>query len=335
MKNFLIGVFLMLSTTVSFAQIDLESVLEGGPGDAQAYLRGYLSPFATGFGNGLSGGWYSTAKAHKFLGIDIAIIANAAIVPTEGETFTFNNADFTNIKLDNSSLSSAELPTAFGSQALGDRPLLEFSDSNGNTISTSSLPGVGLKEALPINANVVPSPMVQLGVGLFKNTDLKVRFVPKQTGDGYEVSSAGFGLMHDIKQWIPFVKRLPFDVSVFAGFNNLKSKFFFDTTNNPSQAVELNTRTATYQLLASKKLLMFTLFGGIGTTSYDTDVNLLGTYTTSQDVNYTDPVSLNYTGSSVRANLGLSIKLLFLKISAEYAKQEYDVFTATVGISIR
>lgn len=334
MKKLIIGAFLALTTTVSFAQIDLESILEGGTSNAQNYLKGYLSPLAVGFGNGLSGGWYSTAKAHKFLGIDIAVIGNFALVPTEGETFTFNNSDYnSNLQLANGT--TAELPTAFGSQSLSDRPLLDFNDGNGNSISTSSLPGIGLKDALPISINAVPSPMLQLGIGLFKNTDLKIRFVPEQTGDGYEVSSTGFGVMHDIKQWIPFIKRLPFDLSVFGGVNNLKSKFFFDTTNNPTQAVELNTKTVTYQLLASKKFLMFTAFGGLGTTSYDTDINLLGTYTTSQNVSYTDPVNLNYTGSSFRANLGLSVKLLFVKISAEYAKQEVDVFTLTAGFSIR
>ncbi|PIX14387.1 MAG: hypothetical protein COZ74_03105, partial [Flavobacteriaceae bacterium CG_4_8_14_3_um_filter_31_8] len=290
-----IGLFLLAFSLNSFSQINLESILEGGVGDAQALLRGYVKPFPTGFGNGINGGWYTTAKAHKLFGFDIAVIANAAFVPASDETFTFNNADFTNIKLDDTSLSSAQIPTIFGSQELADRPLLEFTDASGDKISTSALPGSGLKEE--INYNIVPSAMVQAGLGLWKNTDVIVRFVPSQSTEDFEFSTFGFGIKHDIKQWIPFVNKLPFDVSVFLGWNDIKSKFFLDPANEPSQALEFNTKTFMAQLLASKKFSIFTLYGGVGTTSYKTDVNMLGSYTTtSSGVTYTDPIQLSYDG---------------------------------------
>lgn len=325
-----------LTSMLSFSQIDLESILEGGTTDAQTFLKGYAAPFPKGFGNGINGGWYTTAKAHKFLGIDISVIANGAIVPSSEETFTFINSEYTNIKLDsdpNNPSASAELPTLFGSQKLADRPLLEFTE-NGNSISVSSLPGSGLKEA--IGSNFVPSAMVQAGIGLFKKTDLIIRFVPQQTASEYEFSTFGFGIKHDIKQWIPFVKRLPFDVSVIAAWNDVKSKFFLDPDNKPTQALEFNTKTTMFQLLASKKLAIFTLYGGIGTTSYKTDVNMLGTYTTTNSgQTFIDPIQLDYDGSSMRTNLGLSIKLFFINIAAEYAIQEYNVFTVRAGINIR
>jgi hypothetical protein len=254
-------------------------------------------------------------------------------VPTNAESFAFNNADFTNIELDDASISSAQIPTLFGSQKLADRPLLKFTDSNGNSVSTSALPGAGIKEGVGYNA--MPSAMVQAGIGIFKKTDLIFRFIPKQSDKDYEFSTFGFGLKHDLKQWIPFVKRLPFDVSALIGWNNVKSKFFLDSSNNPSQAIEMNTKTFIFQVLASKKLSIFTLYGGLGTTSYNTDVNLLGSYTTSQNVTYTNPVNLSYDGSSFRANAGLSIKLFFINIAAEYALQEYNVFSVRAGFSIR
>ncbi|WP_299059640.1 DUF6588 family protein [uncultured Polaribacter sp.] len=334
MKKSISIIFFTFCSFLSFSQIDLESVLEGGTEDAQLLMKGYLKPFAAGFGNGINGGWYTTAKAHKLLGIDVAVIANAAFVPKTDETFTFTNSDYANIKLDanpNDPTASAQLPSLFGSQSLDDRPLLEFSSTDGK-ISTSALPGSGLKEA--IGYNVVPSAMVQLGVGLFKNTDVKVRFVPQQSEPEFEFSTFGIGVMHDLKQWVPFINKLPFDVSAFAGWNNIKSKAFLDANNNPTQAVEFNTKTTMFQILASKKLAIFTLFGGVGTTSYETDVNMLGNYETDSQT-FTDPVSLNYSGSSVRANLGLSIKLLFLNISADYAIQEYNTLSVRAGFTIR
>jgi hypothetical protein len=333
MKKIITILCFVLCSAVSFGQIDLGSIFDGGSVDTETFMRGYLKPFIAGFGNGINGGWYTTAKTHKFLGIDVAVIANAAFVPSSDETFTFRNADYTNIKLYDGS-SSAELPTIFGSQALEDRPLLTFSDENGDVItSASTLPGSGLKEA--IGFNVVPSAMVQLGVGLFKNTDLKIRFIPKQTADDYEFSTFGIGVMHDLKQWIPFVKRLPFDFSALVAWNDVKSKFIVDSENFQSnQVLEFNTQTFLYQLLASKKLSILTLYGGIGATTYNTDIDILGTYTTSENV-YINPVSLSSKGSSMRANLGLSIKLFFINLSADYAIQEYDVFTVSAGFSIR
>ncbi|WP_405606715.1 DUF6588 family protein [Polaribacter sp. Asnod1-A03] len=318
---------------MSFGQIDLEYLLEGGTSDASTFLKGYTEPAPIGFGNGINGGWYTTAKAHKVLGFDIAVIASASFVPTKSETFTFNNADYTNIKLYNSNSTSAELPTLFGSQKLEDRPLLEFSNSDGNTISASTLPGVGIKES--IDYNVVPSAMIQAGVGLFKNTDLKIRFIPKQTDDEYEFSTFGIGIMHDIKQWIPFVKRLPFDLSALVAWNDVKTKFYLDEIDEPTQALEFNTKTFMFQLLASKKLSIFTLYGGVGTSSYETDVNVLGRYVTTEDDVYIDPIQLEYNGNSMKANLGLSVQLLFINIAAEYALQEYDVFSVRVGFSVR
>jgi hypothetical protein len=318
---------------LSFGQIDLGTLLEGGSNDASAYLKGYLSPIAKGFGAGINGGWYHTARAHKFLGFDIKVIASGAIVPSSGESFTFKNSNFTNIKVDNTSQTSAQIPTIFGSQKLADRPLLEFTNG-GNSISISALPGSGLDKEL--GGNYVPSAMVQASLGLFKNTDLMVRFVPKQKQDEFEFSTFGIGVKHDIKQWIPFVKRLPFDLSVVAAWNDVKAKIFLDHKNEPSQALELNTKTTLFQLVASKKILFLTVFGGVGTSSFNSDVNVLGTYTTKNtSQSYTDPISIKYNGSDFRANVGLNVKLLFLNISAEYAMQEYNTLTATVGFTFR
>lgn len=333
MKKIIAILVFALSINSSSAQINLESILEGGVNDAANLLKGYLEPIPTGFGYGLNGGWYSTAKAHKMFGFDIKVIANASLVPTSGETFTFNEADYTSIKLDGGNgSSSAELPTIFGSRKLADRPLLEFNSGTSDAISTSSLPGSGLKEAIGFNA--VPSAMVQIGVGLFKNTDLKIRFIPKLSVDDYEFSTFGVGVMHDLKQWVPFVNKLPFDVSALLAWNSVKSKFILDSDLN--QALEFNTNTSLYQIVASKKLSILTLFGGVGVSSFNSDANVLGTYTTSEsNTTYIDPVALNYSGSSFVGNLGLNLKLLVFNLSADYAIQEYNTFTVTAGFSFR
>lgn len=322
---------LLLSSLLSSAQIDIEKVLEGSLQDANVLLKNYFEPFPTALSYGMNTGWYSTAKAHKLFGFDISVVAMGAIIPEENETFTFNNSEYTSISLDDGS-TSASIPTFFGSQALEDRPLLAFDVGDGNTFSTSSLPGSGIGGAIGFNA--VPYAAVQLGLGIFKNTDLKVRLLPKQSADEYEVSAYGIGVMHDIKQWIPFVKRLPFSVSAFFAWDSIKTKSFLDSQNNPNQALELNSSTFVYQLVASKKLAFLTAYGGLGVTSFNSDVNLLGNYDT-QNNTYKDPISLAYSGSSFRANAGLSMKFLFIELNAGYTFQEYSAFNLGLGFRVR
>ncbi|MFT6191447.1 MAG: hypothetical protein ACJA2L_001780 [Polaribacter sp.] len=142
-------------------------------------------------------------------------------------------------------------------------------------------------------------------------------------------------MQHDLKQWIPFVRRLPFDISALVVWNDIKSKAFLDSENEPNQLLEFNTKTLLFQILASKKLSILTLYGGIGNSSFDSDVNILGRYETSQAVVYTDPINLNYTGSSIRANTGFSLKVIGINLSADYAVQEFNTCTVTAGFSIR
>ncbi|MGY5352407.1 DUF6588 family protein [Wenyingzhuangia sp. IMCC45533] len=338
MKKTKLTILSMFIGAVSFAQdIDVATVLESGTSDTQRLLRGYLEPAAVGFGYGMSSGWNTTAKPHKLLGFDLSVNASLSQVPSSGESFSFNNNDYNRIKLDavsNNGATSADLPSIFGATELSERPTLEFLDEDGNRVTTlSALPGLGLDDELGINA--VPAASLQLGVGLIKNTELKLRYIPSVEEDEYEFSSYGVGVLHSIKQWIPGIKALPFQLSGFVGYNEVKSKYLFNFDENPSQAFELETSSWTYQVLASKKLLFLTVYGGIGYTSYETDINVLGNFELTDGSILTDPVKLNYSGGSTRGNVGLTLKLLVLKINVDYTLQEYNTLSATVGFTIR
>ena len=332
--NFIICIFIV---QVSSAQIDLSTVLEGGVDDAELFLENYLEPMPAGFGYGLNGGWYNTAKTHKRFGFDISVISSVSFVPTSKEYFTFNNAEYTNIKLTDPSISTAKIPTLLGplsgAGAENNRPLLKFTHSDGNDdISISAPPGLGLKE--DIGYNVIPSATIQGGIGLFKHTDLKIRYIPEIKTNDSEFSAFGLGIMHDIKRWLPFINKLPLDMSALIAWNNVKSKVSLNSDEERKQAVQFDTNSLTFQLVASKKLSIFTFYGGVGASSFISNVSLLGKYETDNKV-YTDPIDLNFKSETLRSNLGLRIKLLLLTISADYAFQEYSTFTAGIGFSIR
>ncbi len=328
----IVGLSLTL-TNVSKAQFDFDSFLEAGLADANKLLQSYMEPAFQGIGYGINSGWYNTARPHKTLGFDLNVMVSAAIVPTGGEFFTFNNSDYSNVKLSNGT--SGQLPTLFGPNlGADDLPELTFFDNSGNqTIRISAPTGLGIEEELTINA--VPTPMIQLGIGLIKGTDLKIRYVPDVSigeEDESSVKLFGIGVMHDIKQHLPVVKALPFDLSVFVGYTNLKTTFVIDSDLN--QTAEFETKGTVVQALISKKLAFITAYGGLGYAKSKTTFGLLGQYTTETS-SFTDPINLAYDNGGVRANVGLRIRLLFLNIFGEYAFQEYNTATVGIGFSFR
>ena len=142
----------------------------------------------------------------------------------------------------------------------------------------------------------------------------------------------GIGLMHDIKQWLPGEKILPFDLSAFVGYTSMTAQAFIDVDQD--QVAEFDASSLVVQAVISKKILFMTAFAGLGYSNYDIGLNLLGTYTTETS-SFTDPISLSYKNNGIRTNVGVRMKLLFLTLTGEYAFQEYNTMSLGVGFSFR
>lgn len=331
--TFFAGCFLALTPNMTKAQgLDFDSFLEAGIADANLLLQSYLQPAFEGFGFGMNSGWYNTAKPHKFLGFDITASVSLARVPDAKQFFTLPTG-LTNVSLTNPN-DTRRLPTIFGPNLGADNlPELRFTNNSGEELIRISTPtGLGIEEDI-VPFNAVPVPMAQVGIGLFKGTEVKLRYIPEQDFDGDgSVKLFGVGLMHDIKQYLPGEKLLPFDLSVFLGYTSLKASVNID--KDAGQSAEFDASAWTVQGVISKKILFLTAFAGLGYSNYDIDFNMLGTFNT-ETTSFTDPIQLAFKNNGIRTNLGLRLKLLFLTVSGEYAIQEYNTLTASVGISIR
>lgn len=335
----LIGLILTGSFSVK-AQVDFGTFLEAGVQDANTIMEKYLEPAFIGFGYGINSGWYNTAKPHKLFGIDITPTVTLAMVPSKGEFFTFNESDYQNIRLHPDSPGN-QAPTFFGPNLpADDLPLLLYTSNPGtaneNTIAISSPTGLGLDEELPLNA--VPSGMVQVGIGLIKNTDLKLRIIPKiESENEFAFEMFGIGVMHDLKQWVPGFKQLPLDVAAFVGWNRMKATLFLDEDDSRQQAI-FTTNGFTLQGLVSKRLSILTLFGGVGIANTKTNFEMLGEYDTDAGNFSSDRGELpkfDFVSTGPRINLGFRLKLLILTLHADYAIQKYNTLTLGAGISIR
>ncbi|MEP0987706.1 DUF6588 family protein [Ekhidna sp.] len=319
-------------------------IFKGGPEDANTYLQNYTKPIMLSFNNGLGSGWYNTAKPHKLFGFDLTATVNIANIPQSERKFTFNPSEYQNLRIESG---SDILPTAVGGDSETDLVIPASSSIGGityeNDVRFQAPPGFDA-EGLPIVG--FPVPAVQLGIGLPKNTELKIRYASDfgALEDDGSFNLLGFGVMHDLKQWVPGLKQMPIDVSGFMGYSSLKAEFPIAEGNAASEfeadgLAELKASSLTIQGVISKKIAIITPYLGIGYNIASSSLKVNGDFTyrdSGGEVTFTDPVDAKFTGgSSPRINAGLRLKLLILTIHAEYAIQKYNTFTAGVGLSIR
>lgn len=333
----IIYAFIVLSFSGVYAQGDTNDLLKAGLQDANTLIKGYVGPAMRGFGSGLNQGWYNTAKSHKKFGVDLTLNASLMYVPSDEEFYKVDNNQLQDVKLASydgrtfTSTESGNVPTIFGPDKAPTYRTVE----SGNTFTGP--PGLDLKNQIKIG-NALPVPMYQLGIGLPKNTDLKIRWSPTVTLSDFKFSLMGIGVMHDIGQYIPGVKALPVDISLFVGYTKLKAEQDISgSVAGQNQKGELQFDATTIQALVSKKISVLTFYGGVGYNIVKSNLAMKGTYDLDEDgtPESTDPVNLDFSTSGLRATGGLRLKLAVFTLHADYTLSKYNALTAGFGINVR
>jgi hypothetical protein len=342
-----LGLILLMPAMVN-AQNDITKLFEAGQADLQTLADGYLKPFGYGFSEGLGTNWYNTAATHKLLGFDITVGAGALFVPTSDKTFSLTGLQ--NLQVP-SGVTTA--PTIGGK---GDGVPLQLVE-NGQTITSFTTP----KGVTP----VIPAVNAQITIGLPLGNDLSFRFVPTINNNNFKVGLWGIGLKHNIKQWIPGVKLLPFDAAVMVGYTHVNFNYTFknpitpddlvsnpDMINEPSdvsiynnQGMRLTSSALMANLIVSKRLLFFTPYLGLGVISSNFNFNFTGDYPElgAQNSNgkfdiktLVNPIPLHYSSFSPGLTLGFRLKILWvLAFHAQYTLQKYSTASVGFGINIR
>ncbi len=344
MKKVLFGL-LILASGKTVAQ-DMGQILAGSTADANKYLNAYFEPFAKGEIMNIGRGWTSTAKTHKLLGLDITVNAQMGLVPSGAEAFTFNKADYSTFSL-TSGASSATLPTFMGGKT--QQNITVNTTVNGKNVKyTFNSPiGVGDDIKNAIGQAAVPLPVIQVGLGLIKHTDVKLRYFPKTDFGGTKVGVFGLAVQHEFTNYLPFLGKAPFlHLSGLVGYNSIDASY--DLTgkgvSGSNQRAELSLSGLTVQAIASAKLAFLEFYTSLGYTSGKCDANMKGTYnfnytdassgaTVSGSV--TDPVSLNYKNSGVSNTWGVRANLLFIKLFADYTFANYNGVGLGASFSFR
>jgi hypothetical protein len=332
----LLLVFLTVLSVPCFAQDDIDELLRESVDDGRKLIGAYVSPIMKSVSLGLNQGWYNTAKAHKIAGVDLTITVNAMAIPNSDNFFDPSKLNLTQLELSPSSPDYPRVPTMVGPER---EPVFRLRSNP--SVTFNGPPGLDLKKN--IKSNKIPVPMAHLGFGLPKGTDLKLRFVPTlKLGDNSSLKLFGIGIMHDIKQWIPGIKLLPFDLSGFVGYTKFEVESRLDPNDpqNADQKGVFSINATTIQGLISKKFSVATVYAGLGYNIAKSNLALKGKYDINEDGDENDqyetnPVDLNFAASGVRATVGARLKLAVLTFHADYTLQKYNCLTVGFGIAVR
>jgi hypothetical protein len=339
--------------TMAQNQEDIATFLNAGGKDASKLVEAYLEPTITSLSYGMTGGWYNTAATHKTFGIDLGISVNLATIPTGENYFNPNKLGLSVTEyIGNVDRPGKGAPTFFGPKERTEYEATYDPDGAGTTYGEQTINFQG-PEGLDVKDKIgfagIPVPTVQLGIGIIKNTDLKLRFIPKVEAGQSSISMFGIGVQHDIKQHIKGIKLLPFDLSVLVAYNSLKGETDLSYSGysgdpddyrpeSPNGMGIYKFNSMIYQLLISKRLAVFTFYGGVGYSMINTKVNVNGTYTiraTPLDFDIKDPVSMTIKNTSMRFTAGMRLKLGPVYFVGDYTLQKYKMINVGFGFSIR
>ena len=357
----LLMVFLCLPSKHAFGQLgdlgDLfEAGIDEGKEDARLLFQEYLKPFTNGFGAGINSGWVDRAKTHGLLGFHVKLNLSAAMVPDIHRSFDIEELGLARLQI---LKHGPETPTFSGQSSGAAR--LGYSLEGLELANFRMPPGTGIR--------YIVTPMVQGGVGLPKNTDIMVRFIPPFKFLDYgELYLYGLGLKHELNQWLPGGAFLPVTFSVMAGYTSFGTSaglnarpvdFDANADLDPdglggpnastwdNQEIIFSTSAYTVNLIVGKSLPIISVYGGAGFESSTTNVKVEGDfpyYTPElheaefkRKLNaLNDPLDLSFDGANkLRALAGLRISLPLITFNAEYTLSDYSMVTFGLGVSLR
>ena len=348
--KFRIIILMTLFSTLAQAQ-ELESLLIAGAEDANDLTERYIEPALKGLVYSMNNGWANTAKTHDKFGFDIIIGANLSFVPSSQQNFLFNPGDYKYLTLQNGG--SANLPTVMSEDSNQSVLNVRVPVGDGTfKVGTIEMPG-GITEDLP--ASAVPSPMIQVGLGLPTRTDIKLRFVPNlEYGDNVKAGMFGLGFQHDFTQYLGPLDNLPLSISGLVAYSNMNVRYSIDDDSDLDDVKvtngegEFKLNTFTIEALGSLDFKFITLYAAIGYGTGGASVKLKGDYELTYDLEdgagnplgtvsetISNPINIKANNGSVKGTLGARLNLSVFKIFANYTFQEYSTFSGGIAVSVR
>lgn len=256
--------------------------------------KGYMQPLADAFGATFNSGLYHNAHLSKMgFQMYLGLVTSAAFIAEKRETFTATTeGSFSPIQ-------QKEVPTICGPA--------ESTQVNGDGGTVYVFPG-------GLNVSMIPFAVPQLTLGSVYGTDITVRYFAFSFNEDIgKLQLYSWGLRHSVSQYF---KTLPLDLAV--GIYNQHFSL--------GDLIESNSWFISAQ--ASKRVLIFTFYGGLGYENCSMDIS----YTSEE--NDTE-VDFNLKGdNTIRFTAGVTFNLGPVKLNVDYNLASQSVLSAGLGIGI-
>ena len=320
----MIKILTFLFLVCSSLFVSAQNITVNNTSDATNFLGAYFSPFAESIGSGLNKGWYNTAKPHKLAGFDVSLTLNLITISDEVASFDVNS-------IENFSSTSSSTPSILGS---GEGATINY--QNGNVNGQFVMPDQN------IEIKAIPIPTLNVGLGLIKGTEINVRYIPTYEYDiGFvgkgSVELYGAGIKHDVLQWLPINKFLPFDLSIQGAFSQFNTSFEVES-QSVKQEVDLDIRASTVNLIFSKKFAMITAFASLGQNFINSILNANTNFSlgSTSTLNFDSPLQINIPNTSeMQASAGIRLQFAIFTLYANQTFSSYPSTSAGIGVSFR
>jgi hypothetical protein len=358
-----VGVAMIVVCSVRLQAQTFEETLHNLSLDA---AKAYVNPIVSGFGADLNGGWFHRApKATMFsFDLEVGVVAMGTYFKDENKTFSssgnFSFSQSEAMAIAATGLSGAGIPSIYqasvqssiasqiasqawslgvsGPTVVGSKTDFVKIHFEGKTF-TGTVPGYGnfsvdvpgQDVTTPASGflgdlKMLPLAAPQLSIGTIAGTQFTFRYLPSQDVKNLgKATYFGWGLQHNPALWLGGVDALPVDLSL--SFFTQKIKFG-DLFQSKATAFGVNV---------SKRLG----WGFLNLTPYAGFMLESSTMSFAYDATFPDPtqngaltmqhISFDVDGANKsRLVLGLSVKLLFINVNADYNIGKYNSFTGGV-----
>ena len=260
---------------------------------------GYLQPLANSLGAGMNSGLFNTAKVLKPLTFNVKVSNAMVIVPTSEKTYWAESTDGILVKT---------------GTILGD--------------TQAYLEEFGVKYLLPKGQDLglISVPQASVSLGLPFGNEIMVRALPEMNINNSmgDMWMWGVGLKHCISRYLPSV--FPIDLSVQGIYQEMSL----------AEIIDFNSWAVSF--LASKSILMLTVYGGVGyekanlNVKYEYDLGIPGISPIPMDLKF-------QAQNEYRATIGTRATIFpFISVFADYSvastKAKSLSNTINVGVGV-
>jgi len=292
----------LLIPLFGFSQFDDVSTIAG---DLVLLSDQYVSPAAEAAVYQSSGGWYTSAKKKDLWDLEVSLQGNLLFIPNRSSDFLIDESQLNNIRIQGSE-TSALTPTALG----GDQTVVLEGSIDGDVFEFDSPEG--------LNQSYLRHAQIQASLGLWKGTSVIGRISPKIRIKNTYYELLGFGLQHNLSQWIRSLNDSSFSFAGLVTYSNFTVSDTFTAVTLPVgvlKSVNVDGESFAFSLLASNEIGDFTISGAIGLATSDFEYAIGGQgdlvlTTLNQALN-----TLDASRSNFKADLGVDYRIVRFSVN--------------------